>query len=168
MRYRIKGLDQYIKALENLSDHYNVMASLENAVTDGSLVVRKVTVEEIQKLPTDDRPQRVDKRNGIRTIEKRFLLRTFGVSPSDVTINDVDRKTGVNLGTLNYSKSEKYLPAVTLARRLENGTSYMNKNPVFSRSARKARKDCVNAMQESLNRDVEQAMNFRKIQRSKD
>ena len=165
MRYRIKGLDKYIKSLENLSESYNVLISIENAVTDGSIVVRDVTKQELNKLPTDDTPKRVKKRKGIRTIEKKFLLSTFGVSPSEKSFNDVNRKTGVNLATLQYRNSKSYLPAVTLARRLERGTSYMDKDPVFSRSSRKARKPCVDAMQESLNRDFEKAMNLAKLQR---
>jgi len=41
---------------------------------------------------------------------------------------------------------------------LEKGTSFLPKDPVFSRGSRKGRKPCLEAMQKSLNEDIERLM----------
>ena len=167
MKYRFKGLDEYVKKLETLSNSFIAEICVDNAVTRGSEVVAEYTLKELNGLPTDDTPKRVDKRNGIRSIQKAFLIKTFGVSPLDVKRNFTNRKTGVDRETINYSDGSGYLPAVTLARMVENGTSYLKKNPVFKRASRKARTPCLEAMQKSLNEDIEQvtAKNAKTIKR---
>lgn len=154
MKYRFKGLNEYIDKLENLSNSLNMKVCVENAVTKGSEVVAEYTIKELESMTTDDRPGKVDKRNGLRTIQKNFLLREFGVSPSEDKRQKVNRKTGVDKGTFHYPDRESYIPAVTMARMLENGTSFMPKNKVFSRASRKARTPCLQTMQESLNHDI--------------
>ena len=167
MKYRFKGLDEYVKRLEALSNIVNAEICVENAVTKGSEVVADYTVKELKDLPTDDTPKRIDKRKGISSIQKAFLIRTFGVSPLETKRNYTNRKTGVDRETLNYSDRSGYLPAVTLARMVENGTSYFDKNPVFKRASRKARTPCLEAMQQSLNEDIEQitAYNVKRLKR---
>lgn len=158
MKYRFKGLNEYVAKLEALSNSFNADVCVENAVTKGSEVVAEYTVKELKDLPTDDRPGKVDMRNGIRSIEKAFLLKEFGVTPLDVKGNLINRKTGVDRGVITYHDSGYYTPAIVLARSLEAGTSFMKKNKVFSRASRKARTPCLNAMQESLNEDIARIM----------
>lgn len=160
MKYRLKGLNEYVKKLENLSNSFNATICAENAVTAGSLVVREYTAKELQKLPTDDTPQKVELRKGLRTIQKNFLLREFGISPSEDKRNKINRKSGVAKGRLNYPNSDSYTFAIKLARQLENGTSYMHKNPVFTKASRKARTPCIEAMQRSLTDDITRMMDY--------
>lgn len=159
MKYRIKGLDKYIQQLENLSNVNYTRACIELAVDEGSRVADEYTVRELNNLPTDDDPQRKPKRRGIRTIQKRFLLRTFGVSPSDNDRGFINEKTGVNREVIRYKDRSGYTPAVVLARQLENGTSYLNRDPVFSRASRKARKSVIEAMEKSFNKSIEEIYN---------
>lgn len=168
MKFRFKGLDKYIKKLENLSNLATIEASIKKAVEDGSKVVDEYTVREIEKIPIDDSyssRNRIDtlkrKRNGLRTVQKKFLLREFGTSPVENKAWFINDKTGVTRGTLKLGNG--YLPAVTLARRLERGTSYMDKNPVFSRASRKARKPCLKEIERSLNESIESVWNYNRI-----
>lgn len=162
MRFRFKGLKEYVKKIENLSNSFNAEVCIENALNRGSEEVAKVTKAELEGLPTDNRGWTTpgDKRKGIRSIEKKFLINEFGVTPLEwkQKINYVDRKTGVDKGRLDYPNSDSYVYAVVLARSLERGTSFMDKNPVFSRGSRKGRKPCLEAMQKSLNEDIERLM----------
>lgn len=169
MKFRVKGLDKYVKQLENLSDPYNAEICAENALIKGSDIVAEFTQKELQKIPTDDRPGRVEHRNGLRTIEKKFLISEFGVTPTDKKIDYMDRKTGVGTGTLTYNGRGDWVSAVVLARSLERGTSFLSSNPVFSRASRKARKPCLDAMEQSLTEDIERVMrnNQLRLQRSK-
>lgn len=174
MKYRFKGLDKYVKQLENLTNSVYADICIENAVDAGGKVVDDYTVRELQALPTDDSyvsSKRIDtfkyKRTGLRTVQKQFLIKTFGTSPIDKKRSFINEKTGVNKEIIRYRDMSGYTPAVTLARMLERGTSIMNKNPVFSRASRKARTPCLEAMQESLNKDIERCFNLEKIRRSK-
>ena len=158
MRYRFTGLNEYIDKLVTLSNAFNADVCIENAITKGSEVVADYTVKELKNLPTDDTPGRIDKRKGIRSIQKAFLVKEFGVSPLDRKGSFINRKTGVDRGVLRYSNSYGYTPAVVIARSLETGTSFMPKNPVFTRASRKARTPCLEAMQQSLNEDIARIM----------
>lgn len=166
MRFRFKGLKEYVKKIENLSNSLNAEVCVENAVTEGSKVVSKITLEALEKMPTDDRrwatPE--NKRNGLRSYEKKDLIASWGITPLDIKGNLIDRKTGVDRG---YNRGGT--PNVVIARSLEKGTSFMVKNPVISRASRKARKPCLEAMQESLNRDIDRIFtnNQKRLQRSK-
>ena len=161
MKFRFKGLDEYVRKLERLSNLATVQAMIEKAVADGSVIVDDMTIAELRGLPTDDRPYRVDMRNGIRTIEKDFLIKEFGTSPIENKNWFINDKTGVDKGKLTYNgtRSEKnwreYTPAIVLARSLERGTSFMPRNPVFSRASRKARTPCLKEMERSLNESIE-------------
>ena len=165
MKFRFKGLDEYVRKLERLSNLATVQAMIDKAVADGSKIVNDETISELQGLPTDDRPYRVDMRNGIRTIEKEFLIKEFGTSPIENKNWFINDKTGVDKGKLTYNgtRSEdnwrEYTPAIVLARSLERGTSFMQPNPVFSRASRKARTPCLKEMERSLNESIEKICN---------
>lgn len=170
MKFRFKGLDKYITKLENLSNSFNAQACVEIAVDKGAEVVAEMTVAELKNLPEDNKPWATaeNKRHGVRSIEKQFLIKEFGVTPLENKNGYINEKTGVDKGTLTYH-GHGYTPAVVLARSLERGTSFMDKNPVFSRASRKARKPCLNAMQESLNESITILFNNNqaKLRRSK-
>lgn len=167
MRFRFKGMKEYVKKIENLSNSFNAEVCIENALKEGSAEVAKVTKAELEGLPTDDRRWATsdNKRRGVRSVEKKFLINEFGLTPLEwkQKINYVDMKTGVDKGRLDYKNSDSYVYAVVLARSLERGTSFMEKNPVFSRGSRKGRKPCVEAMQKSFNEDIERLMVNQKV-----
>lgn len=166
MRYRFKGLNEYVKKLENLSNAFNAEVCVENAVTKGSEVVSEMTLKELRAMPTDDRRwvNPPDKRQGLRSYEKKDLIEVWGITPLDIKRNLIDRKTGVDRG---YNRAGT--PNVVIARSLERGTSFLQKNPVISRASRKARKPCLDAMQQSLNEDIVKIFNnnIARLQRSK-
>lgn len=173
MRYRFKGLKEYVQKLENLSNTFNAQVCVENAVTKGSEVVAEMTLKELKTLPVDNRPYVKDgMRTSITQKAKNELIKSFGVTPLDIKPSGIiDRKTGVDYG-YNGIATKKHphgTPNVVVARSLEKGTSFMPKNAVFSRASRKARKPCLEAMQQSLNDDINRIMvnNQARLQRSK-
>lgn len=167
MRYRFKGLNEYVAKLERLSNRFNTEMCIEIAVDEGAKVVADYTLKELEKMPVDNTPGKPPMRKSIRSIEKAFLIKEFGTTPLENKNGYINRKTGVDRGTLDYDDSGKYyVPAVVLARSLEAGTSFMPKNPVFSRASRKARKPCLDAMEKSLNESIE-AITRNNLKRSK-
>lgn len=162
MKYRLqKNLEIYISQLERFSNQGYQRMAIEKAVEEGSKIVDKATYKELTKLQVDNRPYVDGMRNGILQIQKNTLLKAFGTSPVENKRNFINDKTGVDNSIVPFKrktdtqKRKKDLYVVTLARRLENGTSYMKKDPVFSRASRKARAECLEVMQLSLNESVE-------------
>lgn len=161
MKYRLqKNLDNYIRQLERFSNQGYQRMAIEKAIEEGSKVVDEETDKQLRALAVDNRPYVDGQRNSILQIQKNALIKAFGTSPIDERRNFINDKTGVDNSTVpfkqtNSRKEKKPQYVVTLARRLENGTSYMKKNPVFSRASRKARTPCLEAMQVSLNESVE-------------
>lgn len=156
MRYSIKGLDHLLTQMADLSNAMVFYNECEKAINKGADVVANKTREELQNLKTDDRRFVEGKRDSIRTVQKNALLRGFGISPIQYKDrkNSLDRKTGVDRATNKLGE-----PNVVIARRLENGTSYMNKNPVFTKASRKARNQCLQAMEHSLNQSINDLWN---------
>lgn len=165
MRFRFKGLKEYVAKLENLSNPFNAEVCVENAVTKGAEVVSEMTLDALKSMQTDDSWGTSDKkRKSIRTFERDDLIKVWGITPLQIKNNVIDRKTGVDYG---YNRAMS--PNIVVARSMEKGTSFMEKNPVISRASRKARKPCLEAMQESLNYDINRIMenNQKRLQRSK-
>ena len=156
MRYSIKGLDRLLNQMADLSNAMVFYNECEKAIEKGSNVVADRTRDELQNLKTDDRRFVVGKRDSIRTVQKNALLRGFGITPVQYKEkkNSIDRKTGVDRAVNKLGE-----PNVVVARRLENGTSYMGKNPVFTRASRKARKKALQEMESSLNDSIEKLWN---------
>lgn len=161
MRYRFKGMKEYVQKLERLSDRVNTLCAIDKAVTEGSEVVSQYTLNELQAMPVDNSRPHQGERRSINELQKRALIKSFGITPLADYNNLINRKTGVDYGTNRLGQ-----PHVVIARRLENGTSYMPRNPVFSRASRKARKPCLEAMEKSFNESLE-ALCLNNFKRSK-
>ena len=153
MKFRTTGLKEYVGKLERLSNSMVAESLIERAVIEGSKIVDKATRKELEALPVDNRPYAEGKRNGILQVQKDALIRSFGTSQVETRNDFTNDKTGVDRSVNKLNQ-----PAVVIARRLENGTSYMKKNPVFSRASRKSRKDCIDEMQKSLDESIKALM----------
>ena len=151
MKYSIKGLDKLLTQMADLSNAMVFYNECEKAINKGSDIVADATRNELQNLRVDDRRFVEGQRESIRSVQKVALLKGFGISPIQYkdNKNSIDRKTGVDRAVNKLGQ-----PNVTVARRLENGTSYMKKNPVFTKASRKARKPCLKAMEDSLNESI--------------
>lgn len=76
MRFRFKGLNEYVKKLEALSNSFNAEVCVENAVTEGSKVVSEMTLDALNKLPVDDRKWATEenKRQGLFTSVPVYII----------------------------------------------------------------------------------------------
>ncbi len=155
MRFKFKNLDRLITQIADLSNVMVVLNESKKALDKGSDVVADETRKQLLNLPVDDRRWVDGERFGLRTIQKQSILSGFGISPIQQSSRDkINRKTGVNR---DVNKLDE--PNVVVARRLENGTSYMKKNPVFTRASRKSRKQCLKVMEDSLNESINKLWN---------
>lgn len=155
MKFRFKGLQEYVNKLEALNNYATQHIAMEEAVKKGSKVVSDKQYEALINLKVDNRPYVPGQRDGILEIQKRGLIKSFGTSETQIKRNDfINKKTGIakgenKLGQLN----------TTIARRLEYGCSFMPKNAIFSKAARNSRQKCIDAMQESLNESYKKIFN---------
>lgn len=152
MRFRVKGLKEYLTKLEKLSNYFAMKYAAELALQKGADVVADETRSAISGIPVDNRPYVPDGRKSIMQVQKNGLLEGFGISPKQEKGDSIDMKTGVD----GYNKIGQ--PNVLIARILESGTSYMPSNPVISKATRRARKKCVQAIEDSLNESIEKMM----------
>lgn len=153
MKFQTKGLDRYVQNLEAIGNPFAAEAYIKQAIKDGSDVVADATRSELSKIKVDNRNYVPEGRNGLLQVQKDALLESFGISKIQDKNGFLNDKTGVSRG-----KNKLGQPHVTIARRLESGTSYMPKDPVFSRATRKSRKECIKVMQESLSKAIRDLM----------
>ena len=153
MRFRFKNLDKYIRQLENISNPYAVDAYVRKAIENGAQIVNQASLSALSSLPVDNRPYVKEGRTSIMQVQKDALLGSFGVSPIEDRNGFVNVKTGVARGKNKLGQAH-----VTIARRLESGTSYMPKRPVISRASRKSRKPCIEEMQRTLTQEIRRLM----------
>ena len=149
MKFRFKGLNEYVEELVQISNVFASQYVVELALTDGADVVADETRKALENLEVDNRPFVPDGRRSILEVQKRALLDSFGITPVQQKYNMIDVKTGFD----GYNKLGQ--PNVVIARSLESGTSFMPKNPIISKATRRARKDCLEAMQNRITKEIE-------------
>lgn len=149
MKFRFKGLSEYAEYLTEISNLFASMYIIEEALNDGAKVVADETRKALEGLDVDNRPFVPEGRKSIMQVQKVGLLNSFGITPVQQKRNMIDVKTGFD----DYNKLGQ--PNVVIARSLEAGTSFMPKNPIISKASRRARNDCLDAMQKCITENIE-------------
>lgn len=157
-----KGLDEYIAKLGNLE--FSAPEAMGRALYDGAKVVADATKSAIQALPVESASGQTSNNHhalrGLTAAEKQGLIEGFGVSKSQDDNGFVNVKLGVD--GYNSHVTKKYPrghPNLMIARSLERGTSFMRRNPIFSKTARAKKAEAERVMQETLDREIEKTMN---------
>ena len=146
------GLTDYIAELQKLQ---NIDDYIEPVVYEGVSVVNKATVAALKELPTDDSKGKAEKRTGLRSIEKAGLLKAYGISKLDNDNGYINRKIGIANGYIENAATGYKKPAVLIARSLVSGTSFMQKNDVFSKTASAAEQAMAKKLDEEINKIIE-------------
>lgn len=149
MKFRFKGLTEYVQELTEISNLFASMYVVERALEDGANIVADAQKSALERLEVDNRPFVPDKRKSILQIQKNGLIDSYGITPVQQKRNMIDVKTGFD----GYNKLGQ--PNVVIARSLEKGTSFMPANPILSKAARKARNDCLEAMQNRITKEID-------------
>ena len=144
--FKFKGIDEYLLKLESIT--LNTDKFIHEAIYEGAKVVADETKTALRSMNVDNsRYKKGQTKSSISSVQRNDLVESFGISPIQNKDGFINVKTGVDgfnrIGQAN----------VRVARMLESGTSYMQKNPVISRASRRARKRCEKAMQESLDKN---------------
>lgn len=133
------GIDNYIDKLQNLD--YTAPHAIGRAIYEGADIVADAIKANIQKLPVDDTPGIKDKITGIKSVQKKGLLVSFGISPSRNDGGYINVKAGFDgYNTLKTKKYPQGQPNAMIARTFESGNSFTKKIP-FVAPAVRATKD---------------------------
>lgn len=144
--FQFKGLDEYIKKLEELTtDTEEIM---KRAVYAGADKIANSLRSGTFSVSVQDEPSKKgDKKTGITSEEKAILSSGIGIARI--------RKEGDEFNTrVGFSRD-----AAKIARRVEYGTSYMQSQPFIRMSVRRARAAAEAAMAKEFDEQTKKIMN---------
>lgn len=140
------GLTEYIAQLQKVAD---VDAYLGKAVYEGASVVNDAVESALQALPVDDSyGNKSQKRNGLRTIEKEGLIKSYGIAK----MQKDNGYWNVKLGFDGYNKLGK--ANAMIARSVISGTSFMQKNDFMIKAVRSSKSAAEEAMKTKIDQEI--------------
>lgn len=150
MGVKIKGLDEHIKALEKADK--NTPETMKKVVEAGMQPVTNSLRSVISSLPTDP-PKYVPEgqKRKISVPEKKGLLDSMGYTP----VRNNGTKYDSNAGVQGYNpvRTEQFprgIPNKMLLDAVDSGSSFREKQPVFSRVKSSSQKDAIDAMDKAI------------------
>lgn len=152
-KFQFDGVDELVSQYKQMGVDADEM--IRRAVWEGAKVVADGIKSALESLPVDDSkfdPEGV--RRSVNSAQKQGLIDGMGISKMKDDEGMINVKVGVSGRNKFRTRTNPggQLNA-SVARSLEHGASYMQKNPVFSKTAKALKKSCEQAMQDSLDRD---------------
>lgn len=161
MKLRIsvgKGIDNYIDELTHLDAATDDI--LGKAVYEGAKIVIGQVKSNLDALKTDDRPGIVDKRQGIKSIQKTGLQNSLGIAKHRIEGGYYNVKIGFD--GYNGMKTDKYpngQPNAMIARTAESGNSFTKKTPFVGPAIRATKDTAERKMAEVVDLEIKKKMN---------
>lgn len=155
-----KNGEEYILKLSKLANA-TLHEVCEPAIKDAADLVCDAVREELKNLPTDERfGTQGTPTIGPKKIQKKGLLNSLGISSFQTDKNGM---LNVKIGWDGYNevKTNQWpdgQPNQLVARAIESGTSWMNKNRFVARAVAKARARAVEIMQKRVNEEINKIM----------
>lgn len=126
-----KGLDEYIRKLENVTAHTRGVTKM--ALWEGGKIIGDSISASLNDIPVQDHyVPKGQMRTGVRSEEKAAIQAAFGLSKMRESGGGYSTKAGFKAGTE--------------IRAVESGTSYMHKHPVVRRAVNASKARAENAM----------------------
>lgn len=157
-RMQVEGLEEYTKAIEKLSKRSHVI--IKKSVYRGAGIIGDAVKEEIKKLPiVNGFGTKDEKINGVTRLQKADLIDGFGISPIKEDGEYINAKVGWSgYGRTKTKKYRKGVPNQLVARSVNSGTSFRQKNAFVDRAVRKNRTDAQNEMANVIDEEIEKEM----------
>lgn len=157
MRLQVgKGMEEYLSKLGNLE--FKAEEMCKRAVYDGAKIVADQIKANIKSLPVQDKYE--DYATGIKTIQKKGLIESFGIATCRNENGYINVKAGFD--GYNGLKSKKYpsgQPNAMIARTFESGNSQTKKHPFVAPAVRSTKEAAEMAMQATIEKEITQTMN---------
>lgn len=159
--FKTKGLDEYIAKLEALTD--NTDEAIRKAVEAGAEILNEAIKEGLQSIPVhpdDEYGTAKNPTKGLTAKEKQEVIAAYGLAPIRDDSGYLNTKAGL-VKVNSSTKTKKYpngIPVTTLLRRVESGTSWIEKTPVIRQAVNRSKKAALEAMQKSLEESIAEEM----------
>lgn len=153
-----KGLNEYVKAIQKIQKDSDTI--IRKGVYTGAGILADGMKKEIRALHTDNRfGTKEAPLNGISNRQKADLIDGMGIAP----IREEKDYTNAKIGWDGYgrTRTKKYprgVPIPLIARSINSGTSFRKKDPFVDRATRKCKKQAVNGMAQSIEKDIKKEM----------
>lgn len=158
----IKGTEEYALKLAKLGNASRQIA--EKAIYAGADIVANQLKSNLNGIPTvteaeNVKAYRTKGKSGISKRQKDGLIESFGIAK----IQNDDGYYNVKLGFDGYNKvkTRKYpkgQPNQLIARVMESGSTYMDKNPVTRMAVNQKRKAAIKEMQRVIDEEAKKMM----------
>lgn len=152
-----KGLDEYIAKLGNLE--FQSPHACGMAVFEGAKIIADQVRSNIADLPVSPDKKNTGSRRDPTEVEKQGLLEGLGIAKMQNDGGFYNVKIGMN--GYNGDKTKKYpqgKPNAMIARSIEAGTVFMNRNPFIAKAVRSKRKAAEAAMEKTIDDYCRKAM----------
>lgn len=144
-RMNLKGCNEFIQKLENLTMHTEPI--MKKALYVGAREIRKAVAEAAAGVPVQDEyVNKNEMRTGIRAEDKAKLMEGVGVAKHRNDGGSVNTAVGFRRGTAG------------IARKVESGTSYMQKHPFVRRATNRARRAAEAEMKKVFEEETQKLM----------
>lgn len=146
-KWNFEGNDKYIEQLRKLEADSDEI--VRRAVYKGAGLVADAVKAAARDLVVDDEYHKNgDMQIGPRSEQKEGLIDGFGIS----RMNDEDGYINVKLGF--SGRNERGEKNVTVARQVENGTSWMVKQPFIRKASNATKNACEEKMAQTFDEEI--------------
>lgn len=147
---RFEGIDRYLAALQRVYGASEETA--KRALYDGAGIVADRIKGALGGIQTSDPDQWYEgQRPGPTPEEKSAMIGAFGLSHMREENGYISTKAG-------FSGSAGKVPAATVARQCESGSSFMRKQPVIRQAANASKAAAEAAMGKTLDEEIQKLM----------
>lgn len=158
-KFQFEGIDNYIAQLEKLYGDTEKIAG--KAVYDGAGVVMKYVLQGIDSIAVDNRYGTEENPcSGPSSYEKEGLYRSVGIAKARYDGTFYNVKIGFDgydeIKTKTWPNGR---PHSMIARSIQSGTSWMQKQPFMRKAEQAARGPCELAMAEAVEKEIQKIMN---------
>ena len=157
-KMQVEGLEEYAELIQSISKDAEKI--IKKSVYVGAGVIGDAIKNEIKKLPTDNTyGTEKDKAIVVTRLQKADLIDGFGISPIKDDGDYINAKVGWSgYGRIKTKRYPKGVPNQMLARSVNSGTSFRQKNPFVTRAVNKNRKAAQNEMAKVIDEEIKKEM----------
>lgn len=154
-RFQFEGVDKLVAQYEKLQS--NTDEVIGKAIYNGAGVVMKACQAAVEGISTDNRFGTSENPvSGPSTIQKLGLRYSLGIAK----LRDDGGFKNVKIGFDGYNnvKTKRWpqgQPNMMVARAVESGTSWMQKQPFMRKAEQSSRSQCEKVMSETVDREIQ-------------
>ena len=155
----VTGFEEYLDLLDTTERQARTMCG--RAIHPGAKIVADECKKELEALRTDDDLFRISEkfgalRAGPTKRQKKALIESMGIAKMRRTGGGWDVKLGFDgYNDIVSDRWPKGQPNAMIARSVNKGTSFMQRQPFMDHSVRISEKRCIEAIEDEFNKQLE-------------